>query len=744
MTDAVDVLLNAWGATCEDQMPRVVRIEAESGLGKTFALQRAHDTLASMLGGYFAPGLCPTTIPLRRDLDTTRRRLCDASLLTPESAPAWMWLAVSCIPSSLAAANLGRDRQVGQLADQLAFHVAHLLATYEKMTAGADLARRLAKFLGRFVTVPLGPVLGLIRGVIGAGADAKEAWEALARFRQHQGESDPEGDLEDSMRRDVIRLLGRFDGTQRWEPIPRFMVVDDAHQASEELIDVLSAVLRSDPNEFPPEGRYLGVGEPGSHRSLLIAVASQPSMLPGTPVSRWLDDVAGRTAMLWPEVARPGPGMARPTAQQYISRHVSWLSTSPQRDRLLRHLEAERPYSNPLMLTEALATLTETVLTKDPDDVTDEFIESLPTTPTEAGRRRFESLEPDCRAGVVMAAGVGPRFPPRVPVDLIEALDFLRFRTVVDRHHYCVVSPGAIRWDPRGLGADLFEAWEFADDQAWGFARAQFADTAGPYTWVQRSLLEDGATYLVRIAQHLRSDLRQGSVSPSLHQLGQVVAPLARVVLQESLNGSLLEQFARVLSQTDLTRSRRDPSLLPDDDVVLAAEGRTLGESAEFVRLWVRFFAQVFKARSFPDSVLRSFMAEVEQVAPRSRLAVYVASAVLDSPEAGDQARLASEGSLDTNRLFLGAALRLARHVAPTDRERARQLLEPHAHSSARAAVDLVELYYWPQGEKHPRESDERRTTLEPAVAILRRTTNQPTRSGKAGERSTRTGSRMG
>ena len=56
------------------------------------------------------------------------------------------------------------------------------------------------------------------------------------------------------------------------------------------------------------------------------------------------------------------------------------------------------------MLTEALATLTETVLAKDPDDVTDEFIESLPTTPTEAGRRRFESLEPDCRRSLWLLA----------------------------------------------------------------------------------------------------------------------------------------------------------------------------------------------------------------------------------------------------------------------------------------------------------------------------------------------------
>ena len=76
MTDAVDVLLNAWGRPVRTRC-HGSGVEAESGLGKTFALQRAHDTLASMLGGYFAPGLCPTTIPLRRtryNPETTMRR----------------------------------------------------------------------------------------------------------------------------------------------------------------------------------------------------------------------------------------------------------------------------------------------------------------------------------------------------------------------------------------------------------------------------------------------------------------------------------------------------------------------------------------------------------------------------------------------------------------------------------------------------------------------------------------------
>ena len=167
---------------------------------------------------------------------------------------------------------------------------------------------------------------------------------------------------------------------------------------------------------------------------------------------------------------------------------------------------------------------------------------------------------------------------------------------MVDRHHYCVVSRG----DPmgsRGLGLIY--------SKRGNSLTIGFAGPAPTHGCRDRCWRMGRPTSFV-----LRNTFAATCVKaryPRLHQLGQVVAPLARVVLQESLNGSLLEQFARVLSQTDLTRCAGIPAALTTSFWLPRPDTR---RGAEFVRLWVRFFAQVFKARSFPDSVLRSFMAE--------------------------------------------------------------------------------------------------------------------------------------
>jgi hypothetical protein len=166
MQDPVEVLIKAWNTVCQDGSLRVVRIEGESGLGKTYALQRFYDTLADSSDGYFGVGLCPTTIPTRSHLDETRRRLLDPDLLDPSLPPTWMWLGVKCLPGLQGPTGLGGDSQVGQLVDQLAFHVAYLQATYgalgDRAALGVGPRRRSLRL--RKLWAALGPHLGRNRG----------------------------------------------------------------------------------------------------------------------------------------------------------------------------------------------------------------------------------------------------------------------------------------------------------------------------------------------------------------------------------------------------------------------------------------------------------------------------------------------------------------------------------------------------------------------------------------------------
>lgn len=711
--DQLGVLQKAWNDVRNGDQgqlaPKVVHIQAESGVGKTYLLQQFYDTLAHE-ESYFTPGLTPRDIPRRADLDETRRQLIHPDRLQPKNRLDWLWLGIRCIPTTQGVTALGGGSQVGQVVDQITFHTAYIQAQRELRGAILNAA---ATSLIR-LSSSLFPPIAITKEIVEGTKTASEVWSNWRNLRTR--EEDPIEDLADSKRKTAIRLLKPID------QLPVCIVVDDAHQASDQLVDLLAALLRADPEKNLTTGRFFDPGEPGATRRLIAVVASWPSALPNTPMEQWLNELETNTPMLWNQTA-PLPKLGRVEAKVMVKVNLPWLNTG-RVDALLNHLTLNR-HMNPLAVVDALARINETFPAKDPDQVTDEFIQALPQTPYEASKQRFEVLKPPARAAVVLAAGIGYEFPPIIPINLLRGpgklanFDYPTFHEVCDPHRYCLVAEPA-------SGTPL-EVWEFADDQTFYYARQQLK-SAG-YGWV-RNLLPNGYTYFEDLAKYLQADLATDGRDTrtlqqlSLSRLGSLVGPAAGALLRATdlANKPLLKRFLQVLYQASQPRYLRDQQLLqqlPGElDGPADPSPEEPGDLASFMSLWLKWSVPLLVLDSpSPVSRASTLIDQAMEVAPRSSLTVQIAMTLVKEGDQKDRDKAAE--ALWSNRHCLQAALALAPHLAKTDRERLPELLGSHTRSSVQAALDLVGKYYWPEGEKHKKRSPDRSAILKPVLPLL-------------------------
>lgn len=710
--EQLNMLHDAWNSVKEQKSPQVVHIQGGSGLGKTRVLQRFYDSLAHP-DNYFAPGLAPVRIPSRAELDETRRRLLDPDCLQPSKQFDWLWIGVRCLPVTHGVAGLGGGSQVGQVVDQITFHTAYIQAHRElKGTHLSEFAKVLIKLAAAF-----NPPAAVVKELYDGSKSVRQilsAWKTLDARRE-----DPTSDLAEARRRAAVELL---------RPIgeaPVCVVVDDAHQASGHLADLLAAILRKDPKERPRGARFFGSGEPGANRSLLVVVASWPTAFGDTPMTRWFDELRQNTNMLHQGGPGPPTELDRSEASRMVVANVEWLAGTPQEEALLEHLALRTNRINPLALVDALARIKEAIPAENPAQLDNDFIRALPQTPEEAGRQRFEQLPAAARAGVVLATGIDYQFPARIPIDLLSGLggnlaefNYSTFHEACDPHSYCqIAEPGS---------EAPMEVWEFADDHAFHYARRQFD---GPeYAWV-RALIPQGFKAFEDLAGYLREDLNiRSDNNRSLHilglsRLGTLYGPAAATLLRECelSDRQALKGFLQVLHQASQPRYLRDgPTLRELGQFTPAQLMHDERDDVEaFLALWIHWFAQSLISdhralRLRAEEVIK----QVSELAPRSSLTVQMAIILLKSRNA--TLRRHAMWILSKNTDCLEAAVALAPIIARTSIEQLPRLLSRHAESSSQVALDLVGRYHWTLGNKHERGSPQRKDVLFPAIGILK------------------------
>lgn len=383
--------------TAENQgvppLPEVVWVSAETGRGKTYAVQRFFDLLSRRSSGYWGPGLAPTWPP--PDVNALHRQ---RKIVTPPrelghhgQRPTFFWIGISCGELVHARGSDLASVVVGQVLAQAAALIQ----------AEADGQRRLA---GE-------------RVLDGLGKDVVEMllprWPSSfltigRRLVQYIRERSPDTYLEGTSTQ-LVAVIRRL---QRVTAVPGFVVVlDDAHLIDVDTLSLLSSLVT---------GTSVGEnGEPAGIETLDEGVEADPDVVGGR---RWLTFTRTPLAPVmfvataWPHRLRAAFADT-PFHQWWSEAYSNQMTTEielvagidpreaeslarpaglpdPQVERLLRRLRGEKDEIVPLVLAEDMALLeqqrdrlTDNIL------VDDAFIDALPADPYHHIRDRLAALD---------------------------------------------------------------------------------------------------------------------------------------------------------------------------------------------------------------------------------------------------------------------------------------------------------------------------------------------------------------
>lgn len=418
-------LTAAFEALTDAQGPRVsvVRVLAETGHGKTYAVQRLHDRLARQHGGgFYPPVLASDTLPSTDEELRRRRRQVtsiglDAGELDTERG--YTWVGVACGQNRAGSA----DDDLHELIKQMDLHRRLDFSSKGRAARAGAKVRPALRGASELATSGLETLLPYLSSALKLVEGTLDAVEEL----RSDGGQDLAGLTLEQAKEQVEQVQDLF--SEMLDPrIPTVVVVDDAHNASPGLTLGLELLVRTATQPHAVE--WAGAGPRSTpHRPVnpapllvprcpLLIVTTEWTHLAelpggeGTAFRQWIDRLIAEQPYL--------TATALDAGQLSRTRAADLLRAHELPDRLVGELLA--PFSedgvNAYALAERLRLLLEQV--DGPEDLEDEVMvdwlcanvaPGLPTSPQDTVRQWFERLDRPAQEAIRLGARLGRSFP---------------------------------------------------------------------------------------------------------------------------------------------------------------------------------------------------------------------------------------------------------------------------------------------------------------------------------------------
>lgn len=525
----------------------LIVLSSESGWGKTRVIQELYERLAEQqaLGHGFWPTGQVAPLSDGASLDQwrlQRKRVAAVESIDRTTSPSYLWLGASGArhPDGRAGSALS------SLLEQIELLALHPHAAEERRKA----RRRGATTIVDVVASQL-PVVANIAGVV----------ELMGRIDQLRAAIDTGRSVSDirsgsrvvsteellrarreetvAVMRESFALLSQAAGSK--VPLPVVIVVDDAHDADDETLTMLEALLHGErPRKLRQTARY--------ETPILVVLACWEHRRSSTdPFSKWIDRQVATITAAHPDrqvvVAADSAGnhdpvrlspLGRRDAEEMLAELLPKASEGLVKSVIEQLAGADG--ANPAVVVLAAERLRGALAVG--QEITGDDLERLDRRLDEEASRRFEGLGSPVHQTLALASRVGPAFPAEA------VTGELSIAGLTARHLDAACAAGVIR---RPSEADPGAVWEFVDDWVHSYAR-HLAESVGSIDHNLARALDRGARAL------LSADSRIGS-TPTIQSALDLVAAAVRTIAP-----NVLEQFRDL----DLWSRAHRRELLPD------------------------------------------------------------------------------------------------------------------------------------------------------------------------------------
>jgi len=419
----LDSLVSAYRSLTADDGPRVavVRVLAETGHGKTYAVQRLHDVLADEAcrdgKTFYPPSLASANLPANRD-DLTRSRQLVRNINDHVlgAARAFTWLGVACGQNRSGTV----DDDLQDLVKQLQHHQTVDFKASDRLTRAGRGAGRIAEGTSELVLTGA-HMIGSVLKIVDGGATI------LKDVRATDVQDFEDLDLEQAKEQAELfqALLTRTLDAER----PTIVVIDDAHNASVGLTLALERLVRAATQANPferfeaPTSSTEGGG--AAYNSILIPrfplliVTTEWSHIAerqsgeGVVFRRWVEHLENEQPQI-DFLALYAGQLSDDRAKALLEDHDL---PQPLVDALLEPFSAEEgvnAYTLAIRLSSLVESGYDAASRDDPerlDYLCRLIVESFPRSPQDTVRKWFERLDKDVQAAVRLGARFGRSFP---------------------------------------------------------------------------------------------------------------------------------------------------------------------------------------------------------------------------------------------------------------------------------------------------------------------------------------------
>jgi hypothetical protein len=650
-----------------DPIPTVLILEGRYGKGKTYAVQRLFDALASDdPGGYWSPGLISSTAPRSEDeLMASRKRISDPALCNPASTPSWFWIGVPCGAAS--SANILGDPLLGAFHWQLEQHIRLLT-----IRAGATRAvgQHMSKITGEIAEAASEHLVDHLAGAVPLGTIAltlfrlaKEVLKAVEEARTAVDEVD------NARARQAYDQILKFVDRASAAGITTIVVLDDAHRCSANTLRFLALALTG--REAGAPNHYFEPQIPAAARRRLVVLATAwPRRETQGEFWAWQRELAmtGVHVETFAETSGWLPGLEKEKAISTLAKFLPNLAIELVEK--IVHAGSRDGQINPLLLMRYATFAIEGEVDERID--LDEWLHALPTSLEDIQRRRFDVLSPPAQDAARIAAYFGMVLPSQalslalsakhpemaVPGSVIAEL--------IKRHYLAVAGNERILSEP----PSPFEELTFTDEADLAWLRVENRR----FQWLRRVVEASLVHWYEEVLRFLSHDLDTDVPRVRLDQQLAVVHPSLVLYGSHGVRKRSLDLFTAAVSR-----------LMGDRSTIRAVNVEDADENA---------FAFVFAAASQVSKLDRRCLSRAWSIAktsfPHSRSTVAMAVYVASRREFAEELQ-AAKAILFANRHYYPSAIRLVRLNGYEDVEGAREILECVV-DDPRAVIQLSRL----------------------------------------------------